>query len=196
MTLRVLPPGGGGGDGDGPDGPDDLEDAAVHRNERAAAAADAMMTLAERLTTRQRRFAEHYALNGDVTEALFAAWPDAEKRARRTQLQYIGDMLTHPIVRQYVEAMRGFGGLSIGVSFASVMLVQWDIATEEKNSPFVRQLAAASLAQLMQSAGIAAAEGFAKPDKALGKGDDRQPGALSDEDVEELEGILFGEEAG
>lgn len=191
MTLRVLPPGGGG-----PDDPDDPDGAAVNRSELAAAAADAQLALAERLTPRQRRFAEHYALHGDVDEALFHAWPESMQRTRRTQLQYIGDLLTNPNVRGYIEAMRGFGGLSIGVSFASVMLVQWDIATEEKNSPFVRQLAAASLAQLMQSAGIAAAEGFAKPDKALGKGDDRQPGALTEEDVGELEGILFGEEAG
>jgi hypothetical protein len=196
MTLRVLPPGGGGGGGDG-GGPDEPNDAAVNRNELAAASADAMLALAEKLTVRQRRFAEHLAVNGDTTEALFHAWPEAMQRARRTQLQYIGDFLTNPNVRAYIETMRGFGGLSIGVSFAAVMLVQWDIATDEKNSPTVRQLAASSLAQIMQSAGIAAAEGFGKPDKkALGKGADREPGALTEEDVDELEGILFGEEVG
>lgn len=168
--LRVLPPGGGGGDGGGPDGPDD---AAVFRNERAAAAADRQQELADRLTTRQRRFAEHFALHGNVNEALYHAWPESLQRSRRTQLEYIGNLLSIPTIREYVDMLRGSSGLYVGFTFAAVMLVQWEIATDEKNSPFVRQLAASQLANLMLSSGVAASEGFAKPDKkALGKGGD------------------------
>lgn len=167
--LRVLSPGGGGG-GDGPDDPENEHNPSF----AAAAMADKAMELAEQLTPAQRRFAELYIHIGDSHEALLTVWPELLKRARATQNQRLGALLTHPIVRAYIEAIRGFGALSIGLSYATVLLQMWDEATKETNSPTVRSMNLTSLAAEMRQSGIASHEGFAKPDK---KGDDKRGGA-------------------
>jgi hypothetical protein len=169
--LRVvLPPGGGGGGGDGPDDPENEHNPSF----AAAAMADKAMALAERLTPAQRRFAELYISLGDSHEALLTVWPELLNRTRPTQNQRLGALLTHPTVREYIEAIRGFGALSIGLSYATVLLQMWDEATKEANSPTVRAMNLASLAAEMRQSGIAAHEGFAKADK---KNDDKRGGA-------------------
>jgi hypothetical protein len=168
--LRVLPPGGGGGGGDGPDDPENDHNPSF----AAAAMADKAMALADLLTPPQRRFAELYVHLGDSHEALLSVWPELLKRTRPTQNQRLGALLTHPTVRAYIEAIRGFGALSIGLSYATVLLQMWDEATKDANSPTVRSMNLASLAAEMRQSGIAAFEGFVRPDK---KTDDKRIGA-------------------
>lgn len=163
--LRVLPPGGGG---DGPDDPDDNNPSFA-----AAAMADRAMALAEQLTPAQRRFAELYVRLGDSHEALLTTWPELMNRTRATLNQRLGALLTHPTVRAYIEAIRGFGALSIGLSYATVLLQLWEEGTAEKNSANVRALALTALAAEMRQSGIAAHEGFAKIDKK----DEKRTGA-------------------
>lgn len=155
--LRVLPP--GGGDGDGPD------DDEFNPSYAAAAMADKAMALAEQLRPIERRFAEHYAATGDSHEAVLALWPDLAKRGPAAINRKLGNLLTTPNIRAYIEAIRGFGALSIGLSYATVLLHLYDEGTNQSNSPNARILALTSLENGMRQSGIAAAEGFAKPDK-------------------------------
>jgi tRNA nucleotidyltransferase/poly(A) polymerase len=133
--------------------------------------ADKAMELAEKLTPPQRRFAEWYIQHGDSMEAMLLAYPEAQKLTRGRQNQRLGSLLTHPHVRAYIEAIRGFGALSIGLSYAAVLLQLWEEATDDKNAGYVRAQALAALAGEMRQSGIAAIEGFAVPDKKALKGD-------------------------
>ncbi len=186
MTLRVLPPGGGDGEGPGPS-PSEIQ----------AALAEAVFELAERMPTAERRFVETFAETNDTKDAVLAAFPtmlptDESKLAARAMA-----MFGKPLVQEYLKLRTGIGAIGHGLNYGVVLQQMHILASDPDTPPYVKAGLLVGLAKELRESGVAAMQGLAVADpKQLGKGDDREPGALSDEDVQELEGILFGEEVG
>lgn len=189
MTLRMLPP--GGGDGDGPD------DGPLSPSEIAAAMAGRLLELVEALSIDERRFAESFAETRDARAAIDAAFPsmldlDEGKKAARAMA-----LLGRKHVQDYLKAATGMGMIGHGLDYGAVMQQSHMLASDPDTPSYVKAAMLATILKELRESGVAALQGYAPADlKSLGKGDDRQPGVLDEDDVDELEGILFGEEAG
>ena len=180
MTLRVLPPG-GGDDGGPPSGPSEI----------AAALAEKLFELAERLTPPERRFAETLVETRDAGLAVIAAVPalaeaDEAQRANRAM-----SFLSREHVQAYLQAGTGLGMIKAGLDYGAVKLQAYLLASSKNTPAYVRAQLLLGLMKEMREAGVAALQGYAV---AIEKGKGKESGAVAPEELDlwltELEGGL------